>query len=1436
MSPTLDQQLNEKLRDAQLALYLTHAVPSDPILSNLKQARGIKTADELYSYWLLDVLVSEAVPTSRVACAIASLQQYINAITLGLEPGYETEGMSRTQLDQWHNTLHNYSVWHASQQVRYFPSTYLSPELRSHKTENFLKLENDINQCRIQPSTILSAVQNYLNRFEDIANLTTLNGYIDGDIKNMANSMYYFVGKSRSENTYYWRSLDMSKRALYPATHALSKFKQDAPEASAWSDWKSLPIPVSVNIPEQSIRPVYFNNRVFIIWAQTISPTPTYGQEISFEKRKTGENEKHYKKRIEPYLKTNHTKISLNFIFKKIDGSWSAPQVCIDDYCASSISAERINSTISTIAIFDSSTQPGSLFLALDIKSNPEKPEHKEHLIDSIFYHAVRLNLQFDITREISIGGISRYPGSTDNISKANRYRTIFIKHNHSNFTFHSPLSQFSEIQKLDNASPHIDKDQWNFEGFQNHISNLEIKRDLTLNTTTSALEISSTLAKDINKHQAILLKAIANDMEIELKLAINPASPITQTIKLHPGSSMTLNNLKSKPKSISSVRITSNGASVLFSEFSSGFKVVTSGSTEDVRHNARQQLNNASIDINTFNEFFDSPNLPYTITVIVNKDTNISETETLIFEQAVNTPMERSYKQVILLPLDRDNSTPERILSSNTMVLAGKDLSRQYIRGSVPDLKAAQQITAQLQINPVTLRPSDENTSNSDVHTTLSTFTIVHGVTIHETEVLDGNTQVIGYALKSAQVTLNNSNKIIPPLAPRLKRIASNKNGTAEFIDFSKSLIEYSDGIEQNALRAPIRMNSNFAEKLTKAASASLEALFALTTAAWVEPSLTKNGPDQPLDFHGAHGKYYWELFLYLPWLVAHRLNLEQRYAEAQAWMHYLFDPGHNTTVSNETHRHWRLNVLSAPLSDLSYAQDNPHDPNQIALSAPVHFRRALFQLYLDILINRGDAAYRKTTADSLTEAKLWYVRVKNLLGPRPNLTTIDPWTSITLGELSAAPSSELRNLERQANNQDSALVLVTRLASAESLAALMADTSYLRRPLNPSLMTRWDTIDYRLHNLRHHLDLAGKPLKISLFASPLSPHAFIARALQGGNVGNTPSAASLQALASHYRFHVIQAHAMAATENLIQFGTTLLSLIERKDQSEYMALQHAQAWDLSKISVLQQSQALLIDEKNQAALSAGRKSVEARVEYFSKQLLEGINQGEARASKQFQDSAQLEVGAYAAQAAAGALMMLPTIFGTSNGGMRLEGAMYAVQAVIQGAAHEKRASAAHLDRTEQFNRRNQEWEYALDQARLELSHIDAQLETYAEQVTNTRLQLRHTETVLAQAMSSYEILSKRFSNVQLYQWLNSQLSAFYFLAYDVTHSLCLAAQACWRCPISHWCFSLLCYWWRYAAVWGLRWSARRCHFWPMTSCLSRPISRSASSAKKTC
>lgn len=45
-------------------------------------------------------------------------------------------------------------------------------------------------------------------------------------------------------------------------------------------------------------------------------------------------------------------------------------------------------------------------------------------------------------------------------------------------------------------------------------------------------------------------------------------------------------------------------------------------------------------------------------------------------------------------------------------------------------------------------------------------------------------------------------------------------------------------------------------------------------------------------LEFRGANGLYYWELFFHAPLLIAQSLNTQQKFAEAKQWFEYIFDP----------------------------------------------------------------------------------------------------------------------------------------------------------------------------------------------------------------------------------------------------------------------------------------------------------------------------------------------------------------------------------------------------------------------------------------------------------------------------------------------------------------------------------------------------------------
>ncbi|WP_163002954.1 hypothetical protein, partial [Pseudomonas viridiflava] len=111
----------------------------------------------------------------------------------------------------------------------------------------------------------------------------------------------------------------------------------------------------------------------------------------------------------------------------------------------------------------------------------------------------------------------------------------------------------------------------------------------------------------------------------------------------------------------------------------------------------------------------------------------------------------------------------------------------------------------------------------------------------------------------------------------------------------------------------------------------------------------------------------------------------------------------------------------------------------------------------------------------------------------------------------------------------------------------------------------------------------------------------------------------------------------------------------------------------------------------------------------------------------------------------------------------------------------------------SEGFRRRLQEWENARDQARLESVQITAQLAVHDAQVRVTALLLRQAQEAKKQAEVIYAFLNKRFTNSQLYQWLNGQFSTLYYQTYDATFSLCLAAQACWQYEIADYSTSFI-------------------------------------------
>ena len=189
-------------------------------------------------------------------------------------------------------------------------------------------------------------------------------------------------------------------------------------------------------------------------------------------------------------------------------------------------------------------------------------------------------------------------------------------------------------------------------------------------------------------------------------------------------------------------------------------------------------------------------------------------------------------------------------------------------------------------------------------------------------------------------------------------------------------------------------------------------ESYFEDVTAVW------KPVPPRNIDFRfgGAYSTYNWELFFHIPMYVADRLMAERRFAEAQRWLGYIFNPIRKATAIEGTDcKHfWRIkpfrqlsanSSIAAILELLSYTGDdaelkdkkadlsgqiaqwrkNPFQPHEVARMRPTAYMRAVVMKYLDNLIAWGDDLFRQDTRESTQEAVQLYILALQILGKRP-------------------------------------------------------------------------------------------------------------------------------------------------------------------------------------------------------------------------------------------------------------------------------------------------------------------------------------------------------------------------------------------------------------------------------------------------------------------
>jgi hypothetical protein len=331
-----------------------------------------------------------------------------------------------------------------------------------------------------------------------------------------------------------------------------------------------------------------------------------------------------------------------------------------------------------------------------------------------------------------------------------------------------------------------------------------------------------------------------------------------------------------------------------------------------------------------------------------------------------------------------------------------------------------------------------------------------------------------------------------------------------------------------------------------------------------------------------GPYSVYNWELLFHAPLAIAVHLSKNQRFAEAQRWFHFIFDPTSNDTSVEPPMRFWKfrefresdvelINELLMRLSDpedsefreqivtsITGWRDKPFQPHVVARNRPLAYRFNVVMKYLDNLIAWGDSLFRQDTIETINEATQIYVMAANILGPKPQkippMGITQPKTYAVLKNKLDAFGNALVEMEGQFPFNLS--IPSTRHSATSQTNTLfgIARTLYFCIPQNDILLGYWDTVADRLFKIRYCMNIEGIVRQLPLFEPPIDPGMLVKAAAAGIDISSVVS--GLNQPISQVRAPLLIQKALEICSEVKTLGNALLSALEKKEAEEFALL----------------------------------------------------------------------------------------------------------------------------------------------------------------------------------------------------------------------------------------------------------------------------------------
>ncbi len=600
--------------------------------------------------------------------------------------------------------------------------------------------------------------------------------------------------------------------------------------------------------------------------------------------------------------------------------------------------------------------------------------------------------------------------------------------------------------------------------------------------------------------------------------------------------------------------------------------------------------------------------------------------------------------------------------------------------------------------------------------------------------------------------------------------------------------------------------------------------------------------GADTNATYHElkrSYSLYNWEAAFHAPMQLVDRLLKSQQFEQALKMCHYVFNPLAKDTsvwqflpfreikadkVLEQLFVGLQPNTPDAADGQINEWRNHPFQPYVVARSRPSAYMKWVVMKYIEILIAWGDYLFRQDTIETLNQATQLYILAAHIYGPRgqliPKRGKIQPQTYNSLLDKWDAFGNAMVELELAFpfSNQTSFPIGISNGVVGLANVFGFATSLYFCIPDNPKLRGLRDTIDDRLFKIRHCQNIEGVFRKLPLFEPPIDPALLVQAAAQGLSLASVLN--DLNSPVPNYRFYYLLQKALELCAELKSMGNAFLSAKEKVDAEALSKLRAKHESTMHNLVMEVKKQQLEEAGKSLDALQQNRKSPVYRLQHHLKLIGEDLgkvpdgntdfgelpNQIEPPVDesglklspyeKQEMDKASAaadwQIGIGIVETLASVFHALPSIHADGHplgvgvdivwGFPHLANATSAVARGLRIYSDNLSYQSTNAGRKGGFQRQLQDRIQQANIAGYEIKNIDKQILTQQVRINIANQEITNQQKNIDNAQEVEEFLRNKYTNEELYTWMEGQIQTLYYQAYTLAYELAKKAERVFR------------------------------------------------------